>query len=159
MHTRDLLPLDAAAMAALWHSGALESGARDPGFLPRMPVAEYANQVSAQLAEKRLFGWGVYGEQHGELHAYLTAKMVAPSAEWQQDGHLYVLDVDVHVAQRRKGYATHLLGLAIAHARRLGISRVELSWLATDPRSSAMWSKLGFRPYLHRGYLHVGAEE
>jgi len=156
-HARELAPEDATAVAALWHAGALESGARDPGFLPRMPVGDYANQVSKELADGQLLGWGVFGEQHDELHAYLTAQVVGPSVEWQQDGHLYVLDVDVHVAQRRKGHATYLLGQAVAHAQGLGLTRIELSWLATDPRSSALWGKLGFRPFLHKGYLSIGA--
>lgn len=159
IHTRDLVPHDAPAIAALWHAGGLESGARDPGFLPRMPVDDYANQLSIELAEKQLLGWGVFGDQYDDLHAYLTAKVVGPSVEWQQDAHLYVLDVDVHVARRRKGHATRLLGQAIAHARRLGLTRVELSWLVADPRSSALWGKLGFRPYLQRGRLHIGTAE
>lgn len=72
---RELVPQDASAIAALWHAGGLESGARDAGFLPRMPVADYAKQLSIV------------------------------------------------------------------------------------PRSSAVWGKLGFRPYLQRGYLHIGAAE
>ena len=155
MPMRDLAPQDVPAIAALWHAGGLESGARDPRFLPRMPVDDYASQIAAELAGKQLFGWGVFGDRHNELHAYLTAKVMGPSVEWQQDGHLYVLDVDVHAAHRRRGHATRPFGEAIAHARRLALARVELSWIAADPRSSAMWAKLGFRPYLHRGSLDV----
>ena len=52
MLMRDLAPQDAPAIAALWHAGGLESGARDPRFLPRMPVDDYASQIAAELEQR-----------------------------------------------------------------------------------------------------------
>jgi ribosomal protein S18 acetylase RimI-like enzyme len=155
MNIRPLEPTDAKAVAALWHAGAAESGAVNPGFLPRLSAAEYAELVREELNAKVILGWCATLTTDRSLLAYLTAKLVAPSVEWQQGGHLYIVDVDVSSSVRRRGYATALLHHAANHARGLGLSRIELSWLADDPRSTSLWAKLGFRSYLHRGFLNL----
>ncbi len=155
MKLRAVAPSDAHQMARLWHENAMESVAINPRFRPRISVDAYAARVEAELASREIIGWGVVTQPDDALVAYLTAEIVAPSAKWEQDGFLSVLDVDVRSTERRRGHATSLLRLAIGHARTLGLKRVELSWLASDACSSAVWSKLGFRPYLHSGYLDL----
>jgi GNAT superfamily N-acetyltransferase len=151
MHLRLLTVDDAAAVAKLWHAGASESGASNPMFLPRISAASYAATVAADLGDGKMLGWGVFMD--GALVGYLTAKMVGASTAWEQEAHLYILDVDVEESSRRRGYARALLALASEHARSKSIHRIELSWLSDDPRSSAVWGSLGVRPYLVRGYL------
>lgn len=159
MEIRALDPSDARQIARLWYENSMESVAINPRFRPRISVDTYAMQVGAELASGEIIGWGVATQPADALVAYLTAEMVAPSTKWEQDGHLYILDVDVQSTERRRGHARNLLRAAIEHARHWGIKRVELSWLASDPRSSAVWLKLGFRPFLHHGYLELPESE
>lgn len=157
MHFRELQPEDSAAIAAIWRTGAEESGMRDPAFRPRISVAAYGERVRADLAASKVFGWAAFATPAHEepLCGYLTAEIREPSVEWAQDRILYVLDVDVAPAWRGRGIAKALVNLAVERAVSLGISRLELSWIANDPRSSEVWARLGFREYLVRGYLLV----
>ena len=154
MHIRPLTPEDASAVARLWHAGCTESGAAHPLFIPRMSVEACSADVAADLREGSMLGWGIFDDA---LLAYLTARVVGPSAEWHQDAHLSILDVDVATPARHRGYAKALLGCALDHAREQRFDRVELGWLADDARSSAVWKALGARPYLVRGIIEVPA--
>jgi ribosomal protein S18 acetylase RimI-like enzyme len=158
MQIRKLSPIDAPQVAALWHEGTTASGTVDASFLPRPSISEYAESTRTALDSGSVFGWCVVGEDQRSLVGYLTAEVVPRSKEWQMEPYLHVLDVDVKSTARQQGHATRLLQAAVSYARSIGLARVELSWLVRDPRSSAVWTKLGFQPYLCRGFLAVQAE-
>jgi len=155
MLTRALSPNDSDAIASLWFAGALESANSDPLFAPRISAPDYAVKIGAELESKAIFGWGATQSAGGSLLGYLTAKITDPSPEWRQDRCLYILDVDVHRDHRRQGLARLLIANATTYAQGLGIGRMELSWLASDPHADAVWRQLGFRPYLHRGHIDI----
>ena len=155
MFMRALSPSDSGAVASLWFAGALESANSDPRFAPRIGAPDYALKIGAELESKAIFGWGTSESAGGTLIGYLTAKITDPSPDWRMDGCLYVLDVDVHRDHRRQGLARLLIANATTYAQGLGIGRMELSWLASDPHADAVWRQLGFRPYLHRGHIDI----
>ena len=155
MTIRLLIPNDAKAIAVLWHAGATESGAVDRAFLPRLSQQDYTKVVREELESGAIFGWCALSADELSIVAYLTAELVKESVEWQMESYLYVIDVDVDSSARRQGHATRLLTKAAAHARALGLRRVELSWLANDKRATEVWSRLGFRSYLHRGFIDL----
>lgn len=155
MNIRKLSPADALEVAALWHEGTTASGEIDSLFLPRLSIVDYAERIHAMFTGGSIFGWCVVSKDKGRLIGYLTAEIIPISTEWQMDSYLHILDVDITSSSRQKGCATKLLQAAIEHAKCIGLRRIELSWLAKDPRSSAVWAKLGFEPYLYRGFLHI----
>jgi ribosomal protein S18 acetylase RimI-like enzyme len=125
-----------------------------------MSVAEYAESVGAELEAKAIVGWGAFGPSNALL-GYLTARLVQPSAEFQQTSHLYILDLDVRPQSRRQGVGTRLVQVARSHTSGSGVASVEVGWLAADARASAFWRKQGFVPYLARARssaLSQGAE-
>ncbi|HEU4852372.1 MAG TPA: GNAT family N-acetyltransferase [Telluria sp.] len=155
MEVRPLCPEDSAEVARLWHAGARDSGQADPRFLPRMSPSEYVARIERELEGGALFGWGIPAAGAHGLVAYLTARIDGASAEWSQDGHLYVCDVDVQADQRGRGHLRRLLACAREHAKARGLDRIELSWIANDPRAEAVWTRLGFRPFVQVGYLDI----
>lgn len=154
MEVRTLTPEDAADIARLWHAGALDSGEAEPRFMPRIGAGDYAGRIGQQLENGERFGWGVAGED-GRLVAYLTARIEKASSDWSKDAYLCVLDVDVQADQRQRGHVRRLLAAAQAHAKGEGLTRIELSWIANDARADAVWTKLGFRPFIKVGYIDL----
>lgn len=130
---------------------------RDRVFRPRASTETYAELLAQQLASSEVFGWGAFAAEtdNAELLGYLTAEIREASREWEQDAILYILDVDVALTLRGRGIAKSLLRLALAKAATMNIARAELSWIANDPRSAAVWMRLGFQPYLTRGWIAV----
>ena len=156
MHFRELAAGDATCIAMLWHTCAAESGDLDVGFRPRAAAAAYAELLRPQLESSALFGWGAFAAASADaaLLGYLTAEVRDPRRDWEQDCILYILDVDVEPAARRKGIARQLVNLALAKAATLNVKRVELGW-SIDASSSAVWARLGFRQSLTRGFIEV----
>ena len=58
---------------------------------------------------------------------------------------VYVQDVMVHPAHRRRGVATMLLGAVTDRARRWGCRRVYLTSAPDNTTAAAAWRRLGFR--------------
>src|SRR5882672_9294396 len=156
MHFRELAAGDATSVAMLWHACAAASGDLDVVFRPCAAAAAYAELLQPQLESSALFGWGAFAVASADaaLLGYLTAEVRYPSRDWEQDVILYILDVDVEPAARRKGIARCLVNLALAKAATLNVKRVELGW-PIESRSSAVWTRLGFRQYLTRGFIEV----
>ncbi|GAB3257768.1 GNAT family N-acetyltransferase [Chitinimonas naiadis] len=160
MTIRALQRGDAGAIATLWHAGTSESGVHEPRYLPRISVVDYARRIGEELARGDIFGWGAFADEEVDesMLAYMTALIQPASIECRLDACLQVIDVDVAAPARGRGWARALLEAARLHARERGLARVEIHWLIDDPRASAVWHKLGFKPYLQRGYLAVQDE-
>jgi len=155
MLLRELRATDAETVATLWRACAAESGLVDAVFRPRACAAVYGERLAAQLEAAEILGWGAFTavETAPMLIGYLTAEVRRASIDWEQDDILYILDVDVEPDFRGRGVAKNLVQLALAKAAALRIFRAELSWIANDPRATEVWTRLGFRPYLTRGWI------
>ncbi|MCA3228190.1 MAG: GNAT family N-acetyltransferase [Burkholderiales bacterium] len=159
MQTRTLDPTDAESIAKLWIAGATESAATDSAFTPTIGQIDYARSVRDDLADKSMFGWGMFSQSNGTLLGYLTARASTPSAEFVQSKLLFLLDLDVDVKARRMGIASKLVQCARTHAAHFGFATVEVGWLSQDPVASSFWRSQGFVPYLSKARVQIKAAE
>jgi GNAT superfamily N-acetyltransferase len=150
---------DAPVIARLWMEGILASAEASAEFAPGVGVDEYARRVANDLGAGRTTGWGVDGEADGRrvLVAYLTAESREANPVYAtRRAHLYLLDLDVLEAFRRRGFGTALVRSAIAHATERDLGPTQVGWIPSDPVASRFWAGLGFKPNFVRA-THVPA--
>lgn len=143
-------PDDALAIAALWHAHLSETGvAVDPGFTPAHGPEQTAARLKRALARGTLVGW-VARVAAGGIAGYLTARLHTRDPlfgdSFRDEPVLYLVDVDVAEAWRRRGLARRLLAAAEDHAREQGVATLELATIVRDARAVAAWTRLGFVP-------------
>ncbi len=143
-------PDDALAIAALWHEHLGETGAAvDPSFTPAHGPGQTAARLKRALARGTLVGW-VARIATGGIAGYLTARLNARDPlfgdSFLDDPVLYLVDVDVAEAWRRRGLARRLLAAAEDYAREQGVGTLELATIVRDARAVAAWTRLGFVP-------------
>ncbi len=62
------------------------------------------------------------------------------------DDELYIEGIAVDPEQRSKGIGASLMAMAEDRARSLGLKRVTLEVIDTNPRAEALYARIGFRP-------------
>ena len=154
MKTIVLQPGHAPGMAALWRVGVSENAVAEKSFTPAMSEEDFAAMVAGQLVSGALFGWAITSPT-GDLLAYLTAEVKVSAPESGSAPYLYLMDLDVSRAERRKGLATALVAQARGHAANQGLACLEVSWVSKDPQASAFWHSQGFTQYLSRARANV----
>lgn len=151
-------PEDAAAMAALWHICTAEVAAHEPIYTPHMDHPTLTALLADELATGARFGWlaqaDIPVDENNPLSAksalagYVTCRMEDELPLFPPRPHLYVIDLDVAPAFRRRGVSRLLMGNVEAFARARGIERIELAVAAADPRARSVWEAHGFHPHL-----------
>jgi ribosomal protein S18 acetylase RimI-like enzyme len=139
MYLRSLDAADATHIAGLWLTGAAESGKTEAAYLPQVSQQAYAATLAGDLASEACIGWGIFDAATASLLAYLTAKIATPEAEFKQVPYLYLLDLDVHPQQRRRGLGAKLIAAARAYAETQKLGSIEVNWLSEDAQASAFW--------------------
>lgn len=143
-------PDDAVSIAALWHAHLDETGtAVDASFTPAYGPEQTAARLKRALARGTLIGW-VARLDAGAIAGYLTARLHTRDPlfgdSFRDEPVLYLVDVDVAQAWRRRGLARRLLAAAEDHAREQDVATLELAAIVRDTRAVAAWSRLGFVP-------------
>lgn len=151
MYLRPLDAADALHIAGLWLMGAAESGKTEAAYLPQVSQQAYATIIGADLASEACVGWGIFDASTANLLAYLTAKIAIPEPEFKQTSYLYLLDLDVHPQQRRRGLGAKLIAAARLYAETQKLGSIEVNWLSEDAQASAFWLSQGFGQFLVRG--------
>jgi ribosomal protein S18 acetylase RimI-like enzyme len=157
-------PEDAAAMAALWHICTAEVAVHEPIYTPHMDHATLTALLAGELATGARFGWLAQADNpaaennplaetnpvadESTLAGYVTCRMEDELPVFPPSPYLYVIDLDVAPAFRRRGVSRLLMGATEAFARARGIARIELAVAAADPRARAVWEAQGFQPHL-----------
>jgi len=152
----DLIPLHArhaSELASLWLAGVRENAVAEPAYAPAVSREQYADILASRLGAGALFGWAIMLPSSSRLAAYLTAEVRNAAPEFVHRRYLSLLDLDVHLAERRKGLGRRLVEAAKRHAHAAGLSSIEVSWVTRDAGAAAFWQRQGFGPYLTRGSL------
>lgn len=155
MYLRSLDAADATHIASLWLTGAAESGKTEAAYLPQVSQQAYAATLAGDLASEACIGWGIFDAATASLLAYLTAKIATPEAEFKQIPYLYLLDLDVHPQQRRRGLGAKLIAAARAYAETQKLGSIEVNWLSEDAQASVFWLSQGFSQFLVRGRYRI----
>ncbi|MCA3152973.1 MAG: GNAT family N-acetyltransferase, partial [Rhodocyclaceae bacterium] len=109
-------------------------------------------RLKRALAAGTLLGWIARAEDQSRLQlaGYLTARVQVEDPlfgdTFEYEPVLYIVDVDVEEAYRRRGLSSLLMQHASEHARRQRISTLELAVVVRDDRAVAAWKKQGFEP-------------
>ena len=144
-------PEDASAIAGLWHRHLREtSDVVDPTFTPAFSAQKTGARLKRALVAGTLLGWiaRAEGQSKTELAGYLTAKVQTADAlfgdVFEYAPVLYIVDVDVEAAFRRRGVSRLLLDEATRYAREHRIDTLELASVVRDTRSVTAWKRQGF---------------
>ncbi len=141
---RSLQSTDGPEIARLWLDGILESAVEDASFRPLRTLDEYAESLAAEFASGDSIGWGVVADATQEMVAYLMAGITPANTDLDQPAFLYLQELDVGRAHRRRGLGAQLVVTAKEFAREQRLESVEVSWISTDARATAFWLKQGF---------------
>jgi GNAT superfamily N-acetyltransferase len=147
----------ASEIASLWRSGVKENALAEESYVPHFSQEQYAARIAALLESGDILGWGIFLPSSLRMAAYLTAELKESAPEFVQRKFLYLHDLDVHHAERRKGLATILVETAKRYAQESGLSSIEVSWASADVQASAFWNVQGFGQYLSRARLSAEA--
>jgi GNAT superfamily N-acetyltransferase len=146
-------PEDAPAIADLWFRHLAEtSGGIDPSFTPALTPQKTTARLKRALAAGSLLGWiaRAEGQSRLQLAGYLTARIQVEDPlfgdSFEYEPVMYIVDVDVEQAFRRRGLSSLLMEHASEHARRQRIGTLELAVVVRDDRAVAAWRKQGFEP-------------
>ena len=146
-------PEDAPAITELWfrHLAETSSGV-DTSFTPALTHQKTTARLKRALAAGTLLGWiaRAEGQSRLQLAGYLTARVQLADPlfgdTFEYEPVMYVVDVDVEEAFRRRGVSSLLMAHAEEHARRQRIGTLELAVVVRDDRAVAAWKKQGFEP-------------
>lgn len=147
----------ALEVASLWLSGVKENAVAEESYVPRFSQEQYAARIAAHLESGDILGWGIFLPSSLCMAAYLTAELKESAPEFVQRKFLYLLDLDVHPGERRKGLASLLVETAKRYAQESSLSSIEVSWASADAQAAAFWKAQGFGQYLSRARLNAGA--
>lgn len=158
-------PDDAAAISDLWfrHLSETSSGV-DPSFRPALTPQKTAARLKRALVAGTLIGWiaRAEGQSRQQLAGYLTARVQVEDPvfgdTFAYEPVLYIVDVDVEAAYRRRGLSRLLMAHAAEHARQYRISTLELAVVVRDDRAVAAWKRQGFEPRVSLMRRAVGTD-
>jgi len=146
-------PEDGLAIADLWHRHLSETSDEvDPTFTPALTLQKTTARLKRALAAGTMLGWiaRAEGQTRLELAGYLTARVQVDDPlfgdVFEYEPVMYVVDVDVEEAFRRRGVSGLLMEQATRHARRERIGTIELAVVMRDTRAVTTWKKQGFEP-------------
>jgi GNAT superfamily N-acetyltransferase len=90
-----------------------------------------------------------------QIIGYTIAKIDQYPPVYLLEKHGSIYDMFVTLKHRRKGIGKRLWQEALKWLMKLGLERVELSIVPTNPESSSFWKKQGFHDYMHRMYIRI----
>ena len=114
-----------------------------------MEAAWHANQVAEELRAPAGLAWGA--EIEDRLWAFVFFRYIPPECE--------LLRLVVHPKQRRRGVATALVQLALAHCAQLGCRICFLELRASNAAALQLYTGLGFQADGRRRCYYSNPEE
>lgn len=90
-----------------------------------------------------------------QIIGYTVPKIDQYSPVYLLEKHGSIYDMFVSLEHRRRGIGKKLWEEALRWFKGLGLERVELSIVPTNPESSSFWKKQGFSDYTHRLYIKI----
>ena len=142
---REVTPDDASVMVQLWLEVTDEVAAYEPIYTPAISHADLTVRLAKALREE-LKAYVVYSG--GTLAAYVTFRLEQENPIFAPGRYLFVVDLDVSAAFRRRGLSRSLMEKVEAYAKMHEVHRIELSVTYADPRAKEVWARHGFKPHL-----------
>jgi ribosomal protein S18 acetylase RimI-like enzyme len=132
-------------------------GARPDLFRPSADVRLTASEFAELLARAGVVVWLACRTSDGEAVGYLYAQHVErpQDATKRAQNVFYVHAVSVRPEHRGRGHGRRLMLHAIAHARSLGVTRVELELWSFNSGARRLYQALGFAPLLEKMSLEL----
>jgi GNAT superfamily N-acetyltransferase len=147
---------DAEAIALLWLTCTAEVAMNEPIYTPYLSAEELADHLKSEFISGQKFGW--VAEMGSELAGYVTCEVQEEEPRFQPRRYIYVADLDVAEAYRRRGLSRALMAEVEREAHAKGIPRLELAAAYGDARSRMVWERHGFRGHLLHMHKDLGEE-
>ena len=144
---------DAPSMAQLWLEATAEVAAHEPIYTPVVGLANLAERLSDELRKEVKRAFVVYAGDM--LAAYVTFRLEHDLPLFTPRRYLYVIDLDVSAAFRRRGLSRLLMSRVEVYTKSQGVNRIELSVAFADPGAKEVWARHGFKPHLLVMYKEV----
>ena len=142
---RDATLDDAGAIAQLWLEATAEVAQHEAIYTPDISHANLTKRLAKALREE-VKAYVVYSGD--TLAAYVTFRLEQESPIFTPRRYLYVVDLDVSAAFRRRGLSRLLMEKVEAYAKANEVHHIDLSVVSADPRAKEVWARHGFKPHL-----------
>lgn len=147
---------DQEHIGALWVDFLNEQAALDDRFaVADDALARWNNDYPVWLADETQVIF--VAKREGRIKGFATAHRWGPPPIYAESSEVYLDELYVTPAARRKGMGTQLVHAVHHWAASVGATRIRLQMMTANPKAQAFWAALGATPFTTTMTMDVDA--